>query len=74
MKIGLSKILLNSTLCSGAFIDMFIKTKKYLSKSVTVTNQTHINRVKQPNLKHTCCLPVEISKFYLNFIHRQDLR
>ena len=34
----------------------------------------HINRVKQPNLKHTCCLPVEISKFYLNFIHRQDLR
>ena len=29
---GLSTILLNSTLCSGAFIDMFIKTKKYLSK------------------------------------------
>ena len=32
MKIGSSTILLNSTLCSGAFIDMFIKTKKYLRK------------------------------------------
>ena len=31
-EIGSSTILLNSTLSSGAFIYMFIKTKKYLSK------------------------------------------
>ena len=32
MKIGLSTIFLNNTFCSGAFLDMFIKTKKCLSK------------------------------------------
>ena len=52
MKIGLSTILFNNTLCSEAFLDyMFIKTKKYLSKllsqikhiySKTAQSQTYL--------------------------------